>query len=279
MANELEPTGGANAGEPEGVAAGAAGVSDEEFLASLEPATKKEADPAEAEFLKRLEGLDPSTLPQHLKDKLELPFLQNYTRKYQQLSEQQQHVLDRVTGSMSQRGIEPTPDQRSRLLEEVKAGNFDVLDKFVDEVVAAKVGPQLQQQALAGAISEAERLHPFVKERQAEISQILASDPMLYQLATANNFAAAPRVLQAIAIGLENVGLKQQIEKLSSPDFVKSKQREAVEAYRRQVQGLPATTTRAGSSPTGGTPKEFPTMRDAAKAALAEMGQPIPEHW
>lgn len=278
MAVELETTGGANAGEPSGAAAGAAGVSDEDLLASLEPPAKgKESDPAEAEFLKRLEGLDPDKLPQNLRNKLELPFLQNYTRKYQQLSEAQQRVIDRATSTLQEKGINPTEDQRLHLLEEIKSGNFDVLDKFVDEAISQKIGPQIQQQALKGAIDEAERLHPFVKERQAEISQILASDPMLHQMATANNFAAAPRVLQAIAISLENQDLKKQASAFE--DRLKEGQRQAIEAYKRKVQELPDTTTRAGSSPTGAQTKEFESLKDAAKAAWAEMGGSPIAHW
>jgi hypothetical protein len=268
MANEeLNATGGAT-GEPSGAAVSQPGEGDEALLASLEttaPATPA-VDPAEEAFQKRLAEIDPSKLPDSLRQKLEMPFLQNYTRKYQELSQQQQQILQAVTGKLANAGVDSTPDQKAQLLERIKMGDFDVLDQYVDRAIAAKVGPMETQASLRNAMEQAERLHPYVKERQAELSQVIANDPGLRELATVNNFAYAPKVLQALAIQMENQELK-------------AAQRQAVDAYKRKVSGLPASTSMAGSTPTATPEAEYKSLKEAAKAAWSQLGGAPPEHW
>lgn len=279
MANEeLNATGGAT-GEPSGAAVSQPGEGDEALLASLEkaePATPA-VDPAEEAFQKRLAELDPSKLPDSVRQRLEMPFLQNYTRKYQELSQQQQQILQAVTGKLANAGVESTPDQKAALLERIKMGDFDVLDQYVDRAIAAKVGPMESQASLRNAMEQAERLHPYVKERQAEISQIIAQDPGLRELATVNNFAYAPKVLQALAIQMENQELKAKVAGLDQT--VLNAQRQAVEAYKRKVSGLPASTSMAGSTPTATPEAEFKSLKEAAKAAWAQLGGAPPDHW
>ncbi len=279
MANEeLNATGGAT-GEPSGAAVSQPGEGDEALLASLEataPATPA-VDPAEEAFQKRLAEIDPSKLPDSLRQKLEMPFLQNYTRKYQELSQQQQQILQAVTGKLASAGVDSTPDQKAQLLERIKMGDFDVLDQYVERAIAAKVGPMETQSALRNAMEQAERLHPYVKERQAELSQVIANDPGLRELATVNNFAYAPKVLQALAIQMENQELKAKVAGFDQS--LLQGQRQAVDAYKRKVSGLPASTSMAGSTPTATPEAEYKSLKEAAKAAWSQLGGAPPEHW
>jgi hypothetical protein len=275
---ELTQTGGAT-GEPEGAAVSQPEAGDEALLASLEKpvAQAPQVDQAEADFLKRLESLDPSKLPDSLRQKFEMPFLQNYTRKYQDLAQQQQAILQSVTGKLSQAGVEATPDQKAALLEKIRMGDFDVLDQYVDRAIKEKMGPLEGQIALRSAMEEAEKLHPYIKDRQAELAQIIAQDPRLRELATVNNFQNAPLVLNALAIQMEANEMKQKLAGMDQT--ILAAQRQAVEAYKRKISGLPASTSMAGSTPTATPEAGYKSLKDAAKAAWEQLGGTPVEHW
>ena len=90
------------------------------------------------------------------------------------------------------------------------------------------------------------------------------------QMAVQNGFANAPRVLQAIAINLENESLRQKVS-----SFEKEKLefgRKAVLEYQAKVGGLPVSTSRGGSSIGTETKTQATSVYDAGLRAFLELG-------
>lgn len=231
-------------------------------------------DAAETERIKWLESMDPAKLPESVRRKLELPFQQHFTRKYQELSDERSKtlsVLDTISQRLAQTGAAATPDQRAALVERIQSGDLAAVDQLVEKIVSDRVAPIQQDQALRNAVETAKSLHPYVVSKEQEIAQILNSDPQLKAMSQANNFQFAPQVLAGLALQIENAELKAKLTGVNV-DKIKA---EAVEEFKKKSAGLPATTTRAGSSPSaprgnGAAPAK--TVQDAGLQAWVQMG-------
>lgn len=263
---------GAEVGEPATVATGS-GLSDEELLARVGADESKEeakANPDE-EFYTKLRGFDPSKLPDDIRQKFELPFLQQYTRKTTEDSQRQQKLFEGVITKLNSQGIQPTQDQRSELLERIRSGDFEAVSQLIEHDVNQRVAPVAQQVAFRDAIEKATVLHPYVQQKQQEVANVLSQNPQLAQMAMANNYAFAPQVLAGIALQIENQELKARAESAKVDEVAIA--RRAIEAYKKQVRGIPAITSKAGTTVSGKTGGQgTQSFKEAAAAAFREMG-------
>jgi hypothetical protein len=268
-------------GEPATQVAAGSGPSDEELLAALDekpaeatPSASSDLDP---ELLKRLEGIDPEKLPASLRQKLELPFLRDYTRKSQDVAQQQARLLESVTSKLAAHGAEPTVDEVEMLRERVRSGDPDAVESLISKIVQDRVGPMQQQTALREATEQAERMHPLIKEHPEIVTAALQANPDLLALARADNFRHAPVIMAGLAYQAEAMQLRQRVAGIDTEK--KEYARQVLQAFQRKTSGLPPTTSMAGVS--SGTPSEpLPaTVKDAAKQAWAQMGGAPVEHW
>lgn len=245
------------------------------------PTTTGTATPTPATddpFLKQLEALDPTALPESVRRKLEYPFLADYTRKTQtlaeektRLAEEKSRIVEAFASRLSEMNHRGEPDEKALLMEKVKNGDMEAIVPLLELTAQEKIRPYATEQAMRTAVEKAEQMHPFVKERQAEIAQMISSSPELRQMAQANNYAFAPFVMAGLALQLETNDLQNKL-KLSEKQIAE-REAKAVEAYKAKVAGVPATTTRSGSTPSAvaGT-KAAESVREAAMAAWKELG-------
>jgi hypothetical protein len=280
-----EDTQGAT-GEPETVAAGSAS-SPESILAELDiPATQpsktgeqwSDDDKAHLEWLKKQ---DVSKWPADMREPFEKPFLSlqskhsnelksEYDRRFSELTTRQEQLANLYVQKLSDQGVQPTQDQTAILKERIALGDTDAVQEMVEQMVQQRVGPQMQQLALREAIESAERMHPLVREKQAEISQILQSNPQIQQLASMNNYQNAPMILEAIAIRLERDMQMQRIQQFETEK--KDYARRAIAEYKAKISGMPVSTSRAGSTVSSEPSSGANTVRDAARQAWIQMG-------
>ena len=257
-------------GEPETVAEGSQGEGLSEALGgeSGEPAGDQQAADNNT-HLKWLESQDPTKLPDAFRKKLEEPFLKNYTRKMTEASEQatarEQRLLDAVTNRLAAQGVTPTPDQTAELREKIKMGDLDVLDQFVEHTMDTRMAPVrdfMQATQRDQAIDRARKMHPWVAEKEPEITSFLKANPLIARFAAQNNYEATPLVLTAIAehMELEHLKANQKIEI-----------DKAVAAAKKQASSLPSTTSRAGTTPSGTPAKQLPIW-DAMEKAYVDSG-------
>lgn len=236
--------------------------------AAAAPATPQETDP-NAELWKKLESIDFKTLPQSVKEKLELPFKQDYTQKWQKLAEDKNQFLTRMAERLGAQG-QATPQQSAlaALREKVQMGDYSEFDRFVEQAIQERVAPISSAVAQREAFDQARRLHPYVTEREGEIAEVIRSNPTLAQMAIADNYKFFPVVAHGIALSLEAQALKAQLAETQKN--VEAQVKKGVEAQLAKMRGLPASTTRVGTG-TATPTKEYATFREAAEAALAEL--------
>lgn len=261
-------------GEPQGAAAGS-GLSDEEWLAKVDsPAQEsepKKADSDDEAFYSRLRQMDPEKLPTDIRQKMEAPFVSHWTKRYQELSQREQRLIDQTLQRLDSSGVRTTPDQKVELLERVKQGDFDAIGQLVERAVEERVTPVAQQVAMRNAIEQAQAMNPAVQTYSRQIVERIQSNPIAAELIQRENFRYAPQVFTAIAAQVELEAMKAQVEKMSADRL--QIEREAVERYKRQAKGLPVTTSRAGTTQSGTqAPQEAKSFKEAAEMALKEMG-------
>jgi len=267
---EIAQTGGAE-GEPATPEASSS-QSDADLLASLDKVQDTpEPSPADQEFLKKLESLDPGALPENLRRKLESPFLSQYGKKTSEIDAERKallSVIEKLTTTTNQ--PQPTVDQRKQLLEEIANGNTEAIEGLVQNLVNEKTGPQMDYISRTRAVQEAAELMPELPKYEAQVAQQLQQDPDLLRLASIDNRRYASKILAGLAWRQHAQTLEGQIKALAAEGDLKAKK--AVEAYKRQLAGLPTSTSRAGTTPTG-APAEAPKgLRDALEEAWAEAG-------
>ncbi len=273
-------------GEPTRVAESSA-PSPESILAELEVAPTQpsksgeqwtDEDKAHFDWIKKQ---DPTKWPDDVRLPVEKPFLSlqsrhtndlksEYDRRFSELTQRQEQLANLYISKLADQGVKPTLDQATVLKERIASGDTDAVQEMVEQLVQQRVGPQMQQLALRDAIETAERAHPLVRERQAEISQILSSNPQLQQLAAMNNYQNAPMILEAIAVRLERDTLVQKAQafEVDKKDYA----RRAIAEYKAKVQGLPISTSRAGTTASAESSGNAGTVRDAALQAWVQMG-------
>lgn len=236
--------------------------------------TSNGAQSQDAEFLKRLESLDPAGLPEPLRRRLELPFNQEFTRQRQAQAEIQNRtmaVLDRLTERLAAQGTQPTESQRKALSDRIAQGDLSAVDSLMDHIVQERVRPIESAQALRDAVESAQSLHPYVKAKEQEIAGLINGDPVLKAMATAENFKFAPQVLAGLALQIENAELKAKLGE--TPKQIEAAKKAAIEAFKKESMGVPTSTTRAGTtSGRAGGPTEATTVMSAAQKAWVQMG-------
>ena len=219
------------------------------------------------EFLKRLDGIDPTTLPVNVRQKLEAPFKADHTKKTQELSESQKRfegertaIFELARKALADRQGPAGPTAEDVKLKELQelaaAGDTGAIMQMTDMLAEKKVAPLRTQMALQQAAQSARAANPYVTQHWNEILQVMQTDPVIAQLATANNYAAADRVM--IALGLEHQ-VRDIMPKFEAATKENADLKAKLMAYEKErTAGLPSSTTRAGTtngSPGAGEPK------------------------
>jgi hypothetical protein len=232
------------------------------------------------EFLKKLDTLDPASLPQSFAEKF-VPKAE-FTKKTQALAEEKKKfesekaamfelarraIADRPVGPAG-----PTAEdvKRKELQDLAAAGDSQALQQLVQMEAQRQIQPIQTQVALQTAAQTARAANPYVVQHWNEIIQTMQTDPVIAQLATANNYAAADRVM--IALGLEHQ-VRDLMPKLDAATKEVETLKAKLQTYERErAAGLPSTTSRAGTTvgrPVAGEPV---SLEDAAMRAWLEVG-------
>lgn len=236
----------------------------------------------DAELLKKLESLDFSKAPEALRRKLEAPFVSDYTKKWQAVAEERKQLqaererifnvaLERIKGG----GVEePSQTVQDQIRERLEAGDMNAIPDLVRQEIEREVGPMRQQAALRGALDKAFQLSPLVKEKEPEIAGMLREDPLLQQMASANNYQFAPYVLAGLADRIEKAQLAQQMEamKASFESEKRAYAKRAIEEFRARGASLPPVTSQAGSGVTNGRADGAASLREAMAEAFVKAG-------
>jgi hypothetical protein len=266
------------AGAGEGQSAGGSVLAELEADDAKGAVAETTTDPwGDTELLKKLESLDFSKAPEALRRKLEAPFVSDYTRKWQAVAEERKQLqsererifnvaLERLKGG----GVEaPSQTVQDQIRERLEAGDMNAIPELVKQEIEREVGPMRQQAALRTALDKAFQLSPLVREKEPEIAGILREDPVLQQMASANNYQFAPYVLAGLADRIEKVQIKAEFEafKASAEAEKKAYAKRLLAEVQARGASLPPVTSQAGSSGTasrGGAPSSLQDiMRDA----------------
>jgi hypothetical protein len=234
------------------------------------------------EFLKRLDELDPTTLPPERRQKLEAPFKSDYTRKTQELAEERkrfdierQTTFDAVRKIVEARGNVPqgpTPlEERIKELRDLAAaGDGAALEQLTEIKAQQLIQPIQTQVALRTAAETAMNANPYVKANWNQIISTIEGDPVLKEICTASNYRYADRVM--IALGLE-----LQARDLAGKLTMTQKEVEAAKAKiaaleKERTASLPSTTSKAGTSTGAPAADQEPGVLGAAKRAWVMTG-------
>lgn len=234
-----------------------------------------QAQPLDDDFLKRLETMDPATLPVNLRQKIEAPFKADHTKKTQELSETQKRfetekaaMFELARRAISDRQQAPAgPDardvKRAQLLELASSGDQKSLAELIEMAAEDKVAPVRTQVTLQNAYESAVRATPAVKEHWNEIYQVLSTDPVIGAMAAANNYQGASKVMMALGMERELMNLRPAYETTRKElEALKEK----ISIYERErTAGLPSSTSKAGT--TAGRPA-MPESNDIEQIGL-----------
>jgi hypothetical protein len=136
--------------------------------------------------------------------------------------------------------------KRKELLDLATAGDGAAMQQLIQMEAQRQIQPIQTQVALQNAAQAARAANPFVVQHWNEIIQTMQNDPVLAQLATANNYAAADRVM--IALGLEHQ-VKDLVPKYETATKEIESLKQKLSTYERErAAGLPSSTTRAGTT-------------------------------
>lgn len=248
-----------------------------------EPANGAAAAPEgfDEDLRKRLESIDLATLPVEFRQKLEQPFKAEFTQKTQAFAEERKKFeaeraaifeLARKAIADKQAPAGPTADdvKRQKLTELAAQGDPEAQNQLTQMEVERQLQPIRTQVALQTAAQTARAANPYVVEHWGEIIQTIQNDPVIAQLATANNYAAADRVM--IALGLEH-----QARDLTSKLDLAGKENAALKAKletyeKARVASLPSSTTRAGTTTGAPSAGDVRSIEEAASRAWAAVG-------
>lgn len=257
-------------------------------LAELEADTQQAdagstSDPwGDTEFLKRLESLDFAKAPEAIRRKVEAPFVKDYTTKWQAVAEERKQLqsererifnvaLERLKGG----GVEaPSQTVQDQIRERLEAGDMNAIPDLVKQEIEKEVGPMRQQAALRSALDRAVQMSPLVREKEPEIATILRDDPVLQQMASANNYQFAPYVLAGLADRIEKAQIQQQFEafKVQAEAEKKAYAKRAIEEYRTRGASLPPVTSQAGSGGTNGRGEAPANLQEIMRDAWVKAG-------
>lgn len=231
-------------------------------------------------FLKQLDGMDPTRLPQSFLDRF-VP-KPEFTRKTQDFSErirraeaERENALElarRIAGERTNpQGPTPEDLKRKELEELALSGDAQALREVVRMDTERQVQPIQAQVALQQATVAAQSnpiVGQAVQKHWGEIVQTINQDPTLSELVRTNNHAYAEKVM--IALGIEHHA--REIEaayKVASQENAKLKERVATLEKERNA-GLPPSTSKAGT--TSGRVVSALSDDEQAKAAWTAAG-------
>lgn len=166
--------------------------------------------------------------------------------------------------------------RRKELQDLAAAGDSQALQQLVQMEAERQVNPIRTQVALQTAAQTARAANPYVVEHWNDIIQTMQNDPVIAQMATMNNYAAADKVM--IALGLEHQ-VRDLVPKFQAAQKeIEGLKAKIVQYERERTAGLPSTTARAGTTtgrPADGDPKD---TIEAGRRAWVEMGLPLSEY-
>jgi len=249
---------------------------DESNLASSDAAGETKQLPPD--FLKQLESLDPSELPESVRIKLEKPLLANATRRNQETAEKERalaarenRMLEMMAQMVGQKtGQPPTPSQREILREKISSGELDAIPALVDHIIKETVEPQVNSVRLKGIFQDAQQQFPILNEPEVaqEVNQAFTQNPTLAAMSQVQGLEGTKFVLEGLAYRAMVPKLKAEVQQLKTE--VKEAGEKAVAAYKAKVLGMSTSTAKAGSAPRGEPQTGDKTWRQAAEEAWAE---------
>ncbi len=252
----------------------------DELLASLDKKDETSTDATlDPEFVKRLESLDVSKLPETIRRKIEAPFNADYTKKTQELARDRERVAARddqllkvIEKLTADKGVTPTPNELDELKTKVREGDNDALFAYIDKMFHDRVDndPRMRTVTMREATMAAAQLMPELGNYEKQVAEALKGDRTLMTMATANNFSFAPQVIAGLAYQQGYMDLKAKIDKI--PALIEKAGKDAVEKYKAEVRGAATTTSRAGATPTAVAGEKNLTLRDAMEESWHEAG-------
>jgi hypothetical protein len=174
----------------------------------------------------------------------------------------------------------PTAEEAKykELMDLAAAGDRDALQQMIKMEAQREMAPIRTQVTLQTAAQTARsnpEVGPYVTQAWNDIIQTMQTDPVIGQLASMNNYAAADRVMTALGYQVGFYDLKPKYE--AAQNEIKALQAK-VQAYEKErAASLPSSTARAGTTsgrPAAGSPT---SAMDAARQAWKEMGLPESE--
>lgn len=248
------------------------------------PETGQQTSPPgfDEEFLKRLDAVDPTTLPPNYRQKLEAPFKSDYTRKTQELAEERkkfdverQTTFDAVRKIIEARGAVPAgPTPMETRIKELRdlaaAGDAEALEQLTEIKAQQIVQPMQTQFALRTAAETAMNANPYVKTNWNQIISTIEGDPVLKEIATASNYKYADRVMIALGLELQARDLAGKLE-LTQKEMEAARQKIAA-LEKERTASLPSTTSRAGTTTGAPASERRPGVLGAAEKAWVDLG-------
>lgn len=276
MPEDPNPQAGGSEGGAAPAEAVASPTSDAELLASLEkaePPAQPEIPPEVAAFL---EKADPEKLPTSLRSKLEAPFLSQYGKKTTELEQRRQADNERLFGLVERMlatkngDQQPQPDQREELRQKLAEGDVTAVEGLMERMFQDRYGRQMEFISNKQAIETAAQLMPELPKYEAQVAEALTQDKELLYMATVNNRQFAPKVLAGLAWRAQAQAVAKERDdlKASIPALVK----QGIEDYKRELRGLPKSTSKAGSTPTAFPPDKPMTLTEIRDKAWEEAG-------
>ena len=168
----------------------------------------------------------------------------------------------------------PTADdvKRKELLDLATAGDGQAMQQLIRMEAEAQVQPIRTQVALQTAAQSARAANPYVVEHWNEIIQTMQNDPVIAQMATMNNYAAADKVM--IALGLEHQ-VRDLVPKYEAVRKENETLKAKIQSYERErAASLPSSTARAGTTTGRPAAGDVKNIDDAGLKAWLEMGFP-----
>lgn len=250
----------------------------DELVASLKPeaAAAPEAKAVDEEFAKRLEALDPNSLPEGTRRKFEAPFLSQYNKKTTEWDQERQRLMglvERLSNRPNLQGQEPGVDEKELLRQKIAEGDVNAIEQLLDQRMEAKYGADIKNIKMDNAYRTALQMFPEAAQMEPQIAESLKSNPgVAYVIAnvTPRDPQLGGQLLAGLAKNLayDRVVAETKDLKASIPKLIK----QGIEEYQRRIGKLPPSTSKAGTTPSG-EPAETPkSLRDAMEAAWAEAG-------
>lgn len=242
-----------------------------------------QAKPGEAplDLDKVLEAMDftkPETIPEKHRAKFSGQLMEaDYRRKTQalaeerrQLAEQQNKILDLVTARLSDKGVTPTGDLKTKIADQMREGNYEAVVDLVNDAVNTAMAPVAKDVALKNAIDTSYRETPLAREYESEIEEQIRVTPGVKELAAVNNYRYLPLVVRGLAMFVHAQRLEAEVGKLKADREAYGKR--VIAEYIKRGKTIPTTTSRAGAgAPSTSEPGEL-SLKEAMEAAAEESG-------